>query len=213
MEHRFKEESKRKHRSLWWKIVTLVVLILVMVWVRAFYGSMQDYRTGETLLKENQTIRAITYFDRSLHWYAPLNPYVERSAKRLWEIGERAEEEKDSRLALIAYESIRNGFYGVSHLFTPGEDWIRRVDKKIDGLSSLQGRGGSVPSMKDPHPGGIWSAVVVISFIGWVGSLAGFARWVIGREERPGRRLGRVVLWISLGVSFFALWILGMMFA
>jgi len=60
---------------------------------------MQDYKTAETLLKENQTIRAITYFDRSLHWYAPLNPYVEWSAKRLWEIGERAEQEKDPRLA------------------------------------------------------------------------------------------------------------------
>jgi hypothetical protein len=66
------------------KAASAAVLLLLILWVRVFYGSMQDYKTGETLLRENQTIRAITYFDRSLHWYAPLNPYVERSAKRLW---------------------------------------------------------------------------------------------------------------------------------
>jgi len=71
---------------------------------------MQDYDTGETLLKGNEIIRAITYFDRSLHWYAPVNPYLERAATRLWEIGEQAEKAGDKRLALIAYESIRTGF-------------------------------------------------------------------------------------------------------
>ena len=195
------------------KAALAAVLLLLILWVRVFYGSMQDYKTGETLLKENQTIRAITYFDRSLHWYAPLNPYVERSAKRLWEIGKRAEQEKDTRLALIAYESIRNGFYGASHLFTPGKDWIGRAEKKIHDLSSPEGRKEAHASKKNPHPDALWSVVVVISFIGWIGSLAGFARWVLGKDKGPGRLQHRAVLWIGLGVFFFGLWILGMAFA
>ena len=195
------------------KAASAAVLLLLILWVRVFYGSMQDYKTGETLLKENQTIRAITYFDRSLHWYAPLNPYVERSAKRLWEIGERAEQEKDTRLALIAYESIRNGFYGASHLFTPGKDWIGRAENKIHDLYSPEGRTEIHASKKNPHPDALWSAIVVISFIGWVGSLAGFARWVLGKDKGPGRLQHWAVLWISLGVFFFGLWILGMAFA
>ena len=148
------------------KVASVAVLLLLILWVRVFYGSMQDFKTGETLLKENQTIRAITYFDRSLHWYAPLNPYVERSAKRLWDIGERAEYEKDTRMALIAYESIRNGFYGASHVFRPGKDWIQRAENKMESLSNPQ-RKGAVPSKKDPHPHVGWSVAVV--WIPWMG--------------------------------------------
>jgi hypothetical protein len=196
------------------KVAWVGLLLLLFLWLRVFYGSMEDYKTGETLLKENQTIRAVTYFDRSLHWYAPLNPYVERSAKRLWEIGERGEKEKDTRLALIAYESIRNGFYGASYLLTPGQDWIRRAQEKVDDLSTPQGRQKTVSSKKNPHPNPLWSAAVVVSFIGWVGSLLGFARWVMGRGgDGTGKMLGRPLFWIGLAILFFGLWILGMALA
>ena len=124
--------TKRHHVSnTILRAVSIGVLIMLVLWARVFYGSMKDYETGETLLKENQIIRAITYFDRSLHWYAPINPYLEKAATRLWEIGERAEKDKDIRLALIAYESIRNSFYGTRHVFTPGEDWVQRAESKV----------------------------------------------------------------------------------
>jgi hypothetical protein len=174
---------------------------------------MQDYKTAETFLKENQTIRAITYFDRSLHWYAPLNPYVERSAKRLWEIGERAEQDKDTRLALIAYESVRNALYGASHVFSPGKDWIQRAEGKIQALSALQGRAEAAAPKKDSHPHALWSGVVLLGFLGWVGSLAGLALWGLGAKKRTGTMVHRPVLWIGLAMLFFALWILGMVFA
>jgi hypothetical protein len=195
------------------KAASVAVLLLFVLWGRVFYGSMQDYKTAEAFLKENQTIRAITYFDRSLHWYAPLNPYVERSAKRLWEIGERAEQEKDPRMALIAYESIRNGFYGASHVFRPGKDWIQRAESKIQALSTLRENGKPAPVMKDPQPDLLWSVVVVLGLLGWIGSLLGYARWVLGKEKRSGGRMPRAALWIGLAVLFFALWILGMVFA
>jgi len=189
------------------KASSAAVLLLLILWVRVFYGSMQDYKTGETLLRENQTIRAITYFDRSLHWYAPLNPYVERSAKRLWEIGERAEQEKDTRLALIAYESIRNGFYGASHLFRPGKDWIQRAESKIHFLSSLMGKGESTAAKKDPQPDVLWSVVVVICFLGWIGSLLGLILVLFGQGEVRGRR---GVFWFGFSFLCFILWLVSM---
>jgi hypothetical protein len=205
--------GKRRVASVILKTGSVAVLLLLVLWGRVFYGSMQDYKTGEALLKEKQAIRAITYFDRSLHWYAPFNPYLERSAKRLWEIGERAEQEKDARLALIAYESIRNGFYGASHVFRPGKDWIQRSESKLQSLSALRGNGEPVPTRKDPQPDVLWSAVTVVSFLGWVGSLAGFARGVLRKEQRAGRMAHRPVPWIGLAIFFFGLWILGMVFA
>ncbi|MCU0597162.1 MAG: hypothetical protein MUC98_17105 [Desulfobacterota bacterium] len=173
------------------KVASVAVLVFLVLWGRVFYGSMQDYKTAETFLKENQTIRAITYFDRSLHWYAPLNPYVERSAKRLWEIGERAEQEKDPRMALIAYESIRNGFYGASHVFRPGKDWIQRAESKI----------------QDPQPDVGWSVVVVIGFLGWVGSLLGLILVLFRQGEVRG---SKGIFWFGFSFLCFILWLVGM---
>jgi hypothetical protein len=205
--------GKRRVSNVILKATSICVLLLLVLWSRVFYGSMEDYNKGEALLKENQTIRAITYFDRSLHWYAPLNPYVERSAKRLWEIGEQAEKAGDKRLALIAYESIRNGFYGASHVFRPGRNWIQRSESKIQSLSTFAGEGEPVLAKKDPQPDVLWSGVVVVGFFGSVGSLLGLARWAIGKEKRSGRIVHRAILWIGLAMFFFGLWILGLALA
>ena len=204
---------KRSALNVIVKAASVAVLLLLILWGRVFYGSMQDYKTGEALLKENQIIRAITYFDRSIHWYAPLNPYVERSAKRLWEIGQRAEQEKDTRLALIAYESIRNGFHGASHVFRPGQDWIQRAESKIHALSALQERGGTAPSKKDPQPDVLWSVVVVIGLVGWIGSLVGFGSCVFRNKEGSEGITRKSILWIAASAMCFGLWILGMAFA
>jgi len=189
------------------KAASVVVLLLLVLWVRVFYGSMEDYKTGETLLKENQTIRAITYFDRSLHWYAPLNPYVERSAKQLWEIGERGEKEKDTRLALIAYESIRNGFYGASSFFRPGQDWVQSAERKIHALSALQGGAETAQASKDPQPHVLWSVAVVIGFLGWIGSLMGLIVVIFKQGEA---RRGKGVFWLGSSLLCFILWLVGM---
>jgi len=194
------------------KAASVAVLLLLILWVRVFYGSMEDSKTGEALLKENQTIRAITYFDRSLHWYAPLNPYVERSAKRLWEIGEQAEKAGDKRLALIAYESIRNGFYGATHLVTPGKNWIRKVDSKLVSLSRGQPENRETPqtnafSGESPYSSSFWSAVVVTGFLGWIGSLIGL---IMVTFRQRGVRGGKGIFWLGFSFLCFILWLVSM---
>lgn len=95
----FKTQSIKKT----YMILGLIAIFLIMVWARAFYGSMKAYHQGEIYLKGKQYIKAITFFDRSIHWYTPFNPYVRKSAERLWEIGNYAEGQGDIKLALIAY--------------------------------------------------------------------------------------------------------------
>lgn len=190
-----------------------ILFVLIILWGRAFYGAVESYKKGEHLLKEGQTVRAITFFDRALHWYAPLNPYVEKAALKLWEIGEQAEKAADKRLALIAYESIRNGFYGATHLATPGKGWIRKADSKIDHLSRGQAEkgGASQPnaySGETPYPVPLWSAVVVMGFLGWVGSLIGL---IVVTFRGEGVRGGKgVVIWLGFAVLCFILWLVGM---
>ena len=200
------------------KAVSIGVLIMLVLWARAYYGSMKDYEMGERLLKENQIIRAITYFDRSLHWYAPINPYMEKAATRLWEIGERAEKEGDLRMARIAFESIRNASYGTTHVFTPGKDWIRRAESKINELSGpkvQKGEGDREPGSptKSPHPHALWSVAVVLGFLGWIGSVLGFIFAAFRKDRVDQKRFRRKVIWLSLVLAFGALWFAGMVMA
>jgi hypothetical protein len=216
-EERFLEDLPKKagHNKLLKTVSLILVVILlffVVVWARALYGARESYHKGEAFLKEGDTIRAITFFDRSIHWYTPLNPYVEKAALKLWAIGEEAEKAGDKRLALIAYESIRNGFYGDTHLVTPGRKWIRKVDSKLAGLRRGEAEKGKTSqpeafSGKSPYPDPFWSVVVVIGFLGWIGSLIGL---IVVTFKRGGVRTGNGIIWLGFSFLCFVLWVAGM---
>jgi len=203
-------------------ILTLVLalVILLLVWARAFYGSVKDYEKGEELLQKNQPIRAVTYFDRSIHWYTPLNPYVEKSARRLWEIGQKAEQQGDSKVALIAYRTLRSAFYSARHFTTPGQEWIEKCETRINHLTTIEGKSeikddDGTPGIRQQTPGDsdpdvFWSVVLEIGFLGWIGSMIAFIfTWRHSSKDRR-KRLWRGYQWVVLAVGFFALWITGM---
>jgi hypothetical protein len=200
------------------KVAWIGVLLLLILWLRVLYGSMEDYKTGETLLKENQIVRAITYFDRSLHWYAPINPYLERAATRLWEIGEKAQKEGDLRMARIAFESIRNASYGTTHVFTPGKEWIKRAESRINRLAASASHGNNESAepwspKKGPYPDALWSVAVVLGFLGWVGSVLGFISAAVRNDQDSQRARRGILVWLSLIVVCGALWFAGMAMA
>ena len=202
-------------------LLSIIVIFNAMIWTRAFYGSMKTYHQGETYLKNKQYIRAITFFDRSIHWYTPFNPYIQRSAEALWKIGQHAERAGDVRLALIAFRTIRSGFYGVSHFVVPGRDWIEKCESKINDLMALEkkGRGQSeglpaviIPKNQKKNPPRIfWSIILEIGFLGWVGSVIGFIMFPFRNREASKSRVFPTFIWIGLTVIFFMLWIIGMM--
>jgi hypothetical protein len=201
-------------------VLLVMAIFLFMTWLRCFYGSMEAYSTGEDLLKQKQMIRAITYFDRSIHWYTPWNPYVEKSAERLWEIGEWAEQEGDLTMALIAFRTIRGGFYAASHFITPGKEWIEKSESKIDRLvgtekkTEPESRESKLKEMirqsqKGSSPDVFWTVVLEIGFFGWIGSLFGFIFRKWGSKE-GSKHLFKPLTWLGFGSAFFAMWIIGM---
>ncbi|MGD2127617.1 MAG: hypothetical protein PVG99_16180 [Desulfobacteraceae bacterium] len=213
---------KKKYVRMTCAILALIVIGLAMVWVRTLYGSIQAYKKGETYLKENQFIRAITFFDRSMRWYTPLNPYVEKSAERLWEIGERAERDRDIKLALIAFRTIRGAFIAASHFTTPGKAWIEKSESRITKLvrNEVQERamGGDSKASKNvisqsqesAHPDIFWSVIVEIGFLGWVGSVIAFIVLRLRPTAESKRFISLITPWVPLAIVFFVLWIVGM---
>jgi len=218
---------KRLFRSRYFKIVTLILGLmaigLIIIWGRAFYGSIKAYQKGETYLEEKQYVRAITFFDRSIHWYTPFNPYVQKSAERLWEIGEQAEKQGDIKLALIAFRTIRSGFYGASHFRTPGMAWIRKSERKVNVLLGVEEKEREVSGdsaslrekllrdQKGTSPKILWTIVLEIGFLGWIGSVIGFIMLRLRYEKEGETRVSLKLLWITLTVVFFIFWIIGMM--
>ena len=211
---------KNKSTRVLCLILGLVAVVFIMVWARAFYGSVKDYQKGEIYLKGQHYIKAVTFFDRSIRWYTPFNPYIQKSAQRLWEIGNHAEQEGDVKLALIAFRTIRRGFYAAGSFITPGKSWIEKCDLKISELMAMEDRGTDdfTPSKKTifqsqerVSPSIFWSIILEIGFLGWIGSVIGFIIFILGRKGE-GRYLHySAFIWIGLTFVFFALWVLGMM--
>jgi len=193
-----------------------------MVWARVFYGSMRAYQEGELYLNSDRYIKAITFFDRSMHWYAPLNPYVQRSAQRLWEIGKHAQKNGDIRLALISARTIRRGFIAARSLYTPGGDWIEKCDLRIYELLKLdQDRKGNLKGekidigtvLKDPQVRGpdiLWTIFLLAGFLGWIGSVIGFIMSQFRTFKATRFSISSNFKWILFGTFFFAVWIVGM---
>ena len=218
---------KRLFRSRYSKIVTVILGLMaigiIIIWGKAFYGSIKAYQKGETYLEEKQYVRAITFFDRSIHWYTPFNPYVQKSAERLWEIGEQAEKQGDIQLALIAFRTIRSGFEGASHFRTPGMAWIRKSERKVNVLLGVEERDREVSGdsaslrekllrdQKGTSPKILWTIVLEIGFLGWIGSVIGFIMLRLRYEKEGETRVSLKILWITLTVVFFIFWIIGMM--
>ena len=72
-------------------------------------------------MEKGQYIEAVNFFDRCLHWYTPFNPYVNKSAERLWEISKLAEEKGDIRLAMIAVRNTQAGVHFSQKFLYSGE--------------------------------------------------------------------------------------------
>lgn len=196
----------------------VVAVTLILIWGRAFWGSVENYRIGEECFKTHDHIKAITFFDRALHWYTPFNPYVARSVQRLWEIGLHAEQEGDIRLALIAFRTIRQGFYAARSFYTPGKEWIGRCDAKIASLMAVDPAGQQSEHKGHALPTGeqrsetdvFWTFVLEAGLLGWIGSAIGFLMCGIAEGETPALRSKPALLWGIAVLVFYALWIVGM---
>ena len=217
------KNSIKKYFRIIILIIALLAMMFLMVWGRAYYGSMRDYQKAESFLKDQKHIRAITYFDRAIHWYTPFNPYIQKSAEDLWEIGEQSEKKGDIKMALIAYRTIRRGFYSARSFYQPGKNWLERCEAKIGSLmtkekeersdfdlASTNDTGELFFKKKRSDPVIFWSLIVEIGFLGWIGSVIGFIMLGIGRREEHQSVFLNYLIWILVIIIFFTAWIIGM---
>ena len=201
----------------------IALAVLGMTFLKVHLSGVKECRQARQDLAAGRTWEAIQGFDRALHWYTPVSGYVRESAEGLWTIGGRAEARGDAEQALIAYRTLRSGFYAARSFYTPGKEWIARCDERITALAATQPdfarrnadltdeqrRAVVARSLaKDRAPDVFWSVAVEAGFFGWIGCTVAFIWQVLGAKEGWNRR--RAALWGLAVAGFYALWIVGM---
>ena len=113
----------------------ITFIALLLFWGNTQYRQWYQYRLGEKARGAGDTINAIAGYESAIHMYTPGSPLVERSATRLWELGESLERQGETEKALLAYRALRSSFYAAHGLIRPGQGWIARCDSRIAQLA------------------------------------------------------------------------------
>jgi tetratricopeptide (TPR) repeat protein len=123
-------------------IIVVAFVCLVLIWANTYYRQRAQFQKGEAALKSGDYIAAIAGYESAIHMYTPGSSLVDESAQKLWAIGTAFERGGDLRRALIAYRSLRSSFYAARGLYTPGQQWIARCDRKIAELLDAETKSG-----------------------------------------------------------------------
>ena len=205
-------------------IFLLMLIIIIAIWTRTLISSKKNFSEGEKYFNNKQYIKAITFFDRSMHWYTPFNTYIEKSAEYLWEISDRAKAISNDQLSMIAIETIRNSFYSSRSFYLTGDNWIKRCDDRIHDITKNQDEktkneevesgGQDKIYMQDNivynDPAILWTVVLEIGLLGWIGAVLGIIFFRLRPSLEADRFIHTYWFWILLAGINYSLWIFGM---
>lgn len=204
--------------------LTLLGVVCSSVLMKTAYHARNEYTQGTTALQEGDFVRAVTHFNRAIHWYSPGNEAVRQSIEALWDIGTAAQSTGDHGLALDAFQSLRSSLYSARSFYTPYPDWIAKCDDRIAALyahalapSSSEhspaletNKTDMLKILKMPTaPDVMWSLLCEGGFIGWIACSIAFILRVFAPPT--GFYPRRAVFWGGLFIGFYAFWILGML--
>jgi tetratricopeptide (TPR) repeat protein len=128
-------------KSIAANVAVAAVLSIILLWGNALYRQHVQFNKGEAAEKGRNFPAAIAGYESAIHMYTPGSSLIEKSAQRLWNIGQVLEQQGDFPRALIAYRSLRSSFYSIAWIYTPGQEWIERCDARIAALVQIrQGR-------------------------------------------------------------------------
>ena len=119
-------------------VAAIALISIVLIWGNTLYRQHVQFEKGERGMLAGDFPAAVAGYESAIHMYTPGSSLVERSAQRLWEIGQVTERSGDIGRALVAYRALRSSFYSAAGIYLPGREWIERSDVRIAALVHLQ---------------------------------------------------------------------------
>jgi hypothetical protein len=206
------------------KGMIIVLIFFFLIGGEVFSIQRSHFLSAEKYYSVANWKLAIREYDAAMHFYTPWSPYIEKSAERLWHIGEMLEKQDSPDWAVTAYSSIRSSFFASRSLYTPGTDWIRLCSGKIADLDvkMLIKEGSLKPDeaaaekkrllyvmTTDRAPAPQWSLLAEAGFLGWLSSV--FFIIISGFNE-DGKIRPKIVLYgIPAFIITFAVWVISLL--
>lgn len=128
-----------KAKTIAVNLLVIAIIMLFMIWGNTWWRQRTQFHKGEKALAERNYIAALAGYEAAIHMYTPGSSLVDRSAQRLWDMGNSLEQAGNPNQALVAYRALRSAFYSTHGLIRPGEEWIARCDARIAEILKRQG--------------------------------------------------------------------------
>ncbi len=90
-------------------------MVLSLFFIKVKWESRQEFTRAESARQDGHIREAVEHYERAIMWYTPFSSDVRRSISQLWVIGDQAEANQDTSLALYAYRSLRASLYSTRH--------------------------------------------------------------------------------------------------
>ncbi|PON16211.1 hypothetical protein C2W62_19640 [Candidatus Entotheonella serta] len=192
-----------------------IVMVLSLFFIKVKWESRQEFIRAESARQDGRIREAVEHYERAIMWYTPFSSDVRRSISQLWVIGDQAEANQDTSLALYAYRSLRASLYSTRSFYQPHEDWITKSEARIVKLMAIKKAGpNAAPTeiekyrvryarmhQRNLDPPLIGTLLTELGFLGWIGTTLGLIWYGMSPQ---GRWLWRpCVLWGS-GIIVFS---------
>jgi tetratricopeptide (TPR) repeat protein len=207
--------------------ITLALLaVIAVIWVRVATSARHEFEHGQAAEAAGAMPDALRHYQYALRWYSPFATAPQAAADALWRIAEAADTQGDRATALAALRRLRGGIRATRWLLSPFDAYADPVDDRLaEHTADEQLAQGNAETIRgrsraqlvadhrallalDPMPATGWSLLVVLSFLGWVGSALLAISQGLTKEVRiiPAPLLR----WSASALLCFALWVLGL---
>jgi len=201
------------------------LLIFGFLMGRAIFESKAEFTKAQKEEKRDQFEEAIHHYDRSIHWYAPFNPYGKKSLSGLWDLGKSLEKVGQERVALLAYDAMRGSIHAVRSFYWPYQSWLPKTNERIAILRAKEQTKGQTKGHPnvfyeealtfhrrvltiDERPIMGWTIFAEVGFLGWIFAVIGLI-WK-GFDQQGQMHFKRSLPWITSVIILFSFWLLGL---
>ncbi|WP_353684106.1 hypothetical protein V4D30_09555 [Thermodesulfovibrio sp. 3907-1M] len=204
------------------KRISLFFLILILIMLLIFYLRLflQQKDFMNKAKHSNDSIKAITYYERVILSYIPFSPYSREAVNGILE---KCKKTGDDEQKLYCYETLRSALYQVRSFYQPYREEIKKLEPLIAELKTyemIQWKYNNLSEKDyqrlynynieimqyDSSPSVFWSMVSVLSLFAWICSVCFI---ILKGLKTPINK--RYLLWGLTGfILFFSLWIIGL---